>query len=82
MGVSVCETKKFFDTEFEATLAAAHILDEEFVPYPCGRHWHLTHADPNKRKGFGGGRRFQRCEKCLEIFRAKQFKKHKCETVE
>ena len=82
MGISVCETKKFFDTEFEASLAAAKITKVEYIPYKCGYHWHLTHADPDKRQGYGGGKKYKRCDKCRDIFTARQFEKHECEVIE
>lgn len=76
--LSVCETKKFYDTEFEATIAAAR-HNEDMVPYKCRRHWHITHADPTKRIGYGGGGKYGRCRDCNNIFSKEGLLKHDCE---
>ncbi|MCB1712964.1 MAG: hypothetical protein KDH96_10960, partial [Candidatus Riesia sp.] len=44
--------KKFYDTEFEATIAAArasHDFSAELVPYKCGKHWHIANKDKRLR---------------------------------
>lgn len=50
----VCRAKAYYDTEFEATIAAAKFgykVDEEMTPYQCprGKHWHITHIAQDKR---------------------------------
>lgn len=78
--MDVCHTKRFFDTEFEATINAAKIegkFKEEIMAYQCGTHWHITHVDPTKRRGVGS--RYWRCPKCKQITKRKQESKHKCD---
>lgn len=67
MGNSVCDSKKLYDTEFEAQRAAAiseHQFGEEFTYYKCNQHYHLTHADRNRR----GSKRTKQllCQNCNE----------------
>jgi hypothetical protein len=74
-----CDTKKFYDTEFVAEVHAAKTTGhsgEEFIPYKCGTHWHITHADPDKRRG--AGRRHWRCPNCKKIERRRNIRRHKC----
>lgn len=87
MSYSVCQTKAHFDIEFEAQRAAAiaeHEYGDEMMAYQCGRHWHITHVDPDKRRG--AGHRFEKCEQCGELYKrfAKKgkTKKHVCLEVE
>ncbi len=80
--ITTCDTKKFYDTEFEATVFAAKTSwhsGSEFIPYKCGRHWHITHADPTKRRGVG--RKYWRCPKCKRIEKNKNARNHKCDNV-
>lgn len=80
----VCDTKVFYDTEFEATVAAARKTVEhgvEMEPYPCyghggvsTPHFHLTHKYINHRRGAGKG--FERCPDCSEVYSHRQ--DHKC----
>jgi hypothetical protein len=47
--MTVCESKVFYDTEFEATIAAAHKTyewGEEMEAYQCKNHWHIAHVNP------------------------------------
>ena len=72
-----CETKKHYDTEFEAQRAAAiteDYLKAEMVPYQCGPHWHITHKDPSKRRGYG---MYYRCPHCKQIIKRKRIEYHK-----
>lgn len=81
--MTVCQTKKSYDSEFEAQRAAAiteHRLGEAFAPYQCSRHWHITHVDRQKRRGVG--HRYSRCPHCKNIFSRDNIKKHKCEVKE
>lgn len=75
---SVCESKRYYDTEWEATIAAAHNKSASMEPYACGSHWHITHKDPDERQGFGGGGRFLRCDNCRQLMRKKDSHKHVC----
>lgn len=77
--VSVCQTKRHFDTEFEATLYANKVelhYGEAMMPYKCGPHWHITHADPAKSRGVG--HKYWRCPKCKQIMKQEKAAKHKC----
>lgn len=74
-----CDTKKFYDTEFEANVHAAKtsgFTGHEMVPYRCGTHWHITHADPKKSRGVG--HRHWRCPRCKQITKRRNAYKHKC----
>lgn len=66
--VSICNTKVFYDTEFEATIAAAK-HDTLMEPYKCGTcsGYHLTHRFPAQRRGYGS--RAKRCPNCKQLFR-------------
>lgn len=80
--ITICETKRHFDTEFEATINAAKVtgsVGEEMVPYQCSNHWHIAHSDPQKRRGVGHN--YWRCPKCKRIERRKNAKKHKCDRI-
>jgi len=49
--MTICETKIFYDTEFEALHAAARKSrdwGESMIAYPCKGHWHIAHEDPEK----------------------------------
>lgn len=73
--MNICDTKVFYDTEFEATISAAKHKEDMRI-YQCGTHWHLTHADETKSRGFGGGRRYTRCPHCKQIYRRSNTKVH------
>lgn len=80
--ITVCKTKVHYDTEFEATLGAnkaEYKYGEEFVPYQCGPHWHITHKD--RSKSIGTGKFYARCPNCHVIMKRSKVKKHKCEGV-
>ena len=67
--MNVCDTKKLYDTEFEAQIACARLKDWNMEPYRCPNtgHYHITHKDRENRKGAGFG--FARCEDCREIYK-------------
>lgn len=49
---SPCDSKRYYDTEFEAELGAAQTsykYGAEMVPYRCGRHWHIANKNPELR---------------------------------
>lgn len=72
-----CDTKKFYDTEFEAEIAAAKfegVTGAMMVPYKCGRHFHITHADPDQRRGYGI---YWRCPRCKQIIKRGKIKSHR-----
>ena len=77
---TVCQTKRHFDSEFEAVIAASRIEEkygEEMVPYRCWPlgHWHLTHKDRNLRRGVG--KAFEKCNDCGMILKRSKMEKHK-----
>lgn len=77
--LTTCQTKKFYDTRFEAEIAASKteaFLDEEFMVYPCGTHWHISHKDPEKR--LGAGNKYWKCSKCRLVMKKQRIGKHKC----
>lgn len=50
----ICPTplKEQYDTEFEATVGAAHATRDfgsEFIIYRCLLHWHIANKNPDKR---------------------------------
>ena len=77
--LTVCDTKEFCDTEFEADVLAAKATDKyghEFKSYPCKNHWHIAHKDPRQSRGFG--KKYWRCPVCKLIYKQKDAKNHKC----
>lgn len=77
--MTVCETKQHYDTEFEATVQAARASYEhgdEYEPYQCGKHWHITHTDLTKRRGYGHSA--WRCPKCKQLMKQTKAKEHRC----
>lgn len=70
----VCSSKILYDTEFEAEITAARL--EGMVPYRCPgtAHYHLTHKEKNKRRGFG--HRKGMCPKCGLIRNRHGLNKH------
>lgn len=81
--LTVCQTKKHFDTEFEAQHYANKVeyrFKEEMMAYPCNNHWHITHVDPSLRRG--AGHEHWRCPKCKSIMKQSSAAKHKCSIKE
>lgn len=81
MQLRPCDTKQYYDTEWEAKIAAAKtewFLGQEMVEYQCpnGPHWHITHVDHEQRRGVG--HKYWRCPKCKAIVRKKNAFRHKC----
>lgn len=87
MRLTACDTKTLYDTEFEATIAAAHKFSqygEEMVVYACNPsnlrlpHYHLTHK--LREQSRGAGKRYSKCPDCGLIMRRKKFEqgKHTC----
>lgn len=77
---NLCDAKKFYDTEFEAEIAAAkssHVYEAELVAYKCwyGNHWHVGNVDPTLRSKF---RLFNRtyCQPCNQHMKAKTYREH------
>jgi len=78
--LTVCASKKFFDTEFEATISAAkteRMHGGTFKPYRCSTHFHITHVDIKERKGAGAG--FARCPHCKKLIKHVKMQQHPCE---
>lgn len=76
MSQTVCKTKKFYDTEFEADRAAAiaeYNLKQGFKSYRCvqGKHYHICHSDPQQWS--------KRCPHCKQL--TGYGKVHKCKVV-
>jgi len=73
--MNVCDSKVMYDTEFEATLAAAR-KDWDAVPYQCKgtKHWHIAHKNKSERMGYGY--KMMKCPKCGDIVRRKGASKH------
>lgn len=74
-----CDAKKFYDTEFEATIAAAktsHIFSAEMVPYRHNSHWHIANKDKRLRSK---RRTFRRtwCEACQTYMKPGRWKIHR-----
>ena len=87
MKLAVCDTKTLYDTEFEATIAAAKKsfqFGQEMAAYPCNPshlrhpHYHLTHVRKNERRGAGS--RYIKCESCGLFVRRWKYEhdKHIC----
>lgn len=79
MSMSVCDSKVFYDTEFEATRAAVKTefaIGEAMEPYLCpgSRHWHITHSDKSQRRG--AGHRYAKCPDCGQIMKKYKMEQH------
>lgn len=82
MTLTTCDTKAFYDTEFEAEVAKARVEDkfnQEMMIYRCrgagvrAFHYHLSHVNKEERRG--AGHNHWRCPRCKMIIkRAKQAK--------
>lgn len=78
MSNNQCDAKVFYDTEFEATIAAARASYDfaaPMVPYRHGRHWHIG----NKRKELRSKNRpFNRtyCEACRQYMKPGRYERH------
>jgi len=74
----VCDTKKFYDTEFQAQRAASKTewsLNAEMIHYPCGTHWHISHKNKSERRGYGHN--YWRCPHCKQIIKKSKIDKHR-----
>lgn len=75
---SPCESKRFYDTEFEATIAAAKASGDfkaEMYAYRCGTHWHIANKNKQLRSRV---RPFNRsyCQACDAYMRPGRYKRH------
>lgn len=77
--LATCASKRFYDTEFEATIAAAHTersLGNPMEPYHCphGTHWHVR----NVVKELRGHQepKYIVCESCHVVVKRTQWRKH------
>lgn len=82
---TTCETKDYFDTNFEALVMAAKATSrysEDYEPYKCRNcnGFHITHVSPLKRRGYG--KKFWRCPRCKWILQQKNAGQHRCPVVE
>lgn len=73
-----CDAKKFYDTEFEATVAAAKTssrFNTEMISYKHGRHWHIANKNKELRSRV---RTFNRtyCKPCDVYMRPGRWEKH------
>lgn len=76
--VSPCESKRFYDTEFEATIACAKAEGDfkaEMTVYRCGRHWHIANKNKELRSKYRTFRRSY-CKYCDCYMRPVKYKKH------
>lgn len=74
-----CETKVFYDTEFQATVMAARASarwGEEMEPYKCGSHWHMAHVDIRLRGRHIRPPRKDYCEVCEQVINPLNYAKH------
>lgn len=75
---AVCASKRFYDTEFEATIAAAHTERDVSSPmeaYKCpfGNHWHVKNTIKELR---GRHRKFIFCDSCQPADGRANWRKH------
>lgn len=80
--MNVCDTKRLFDTEFEASIGVAQVeakFGGEYTKYQCGSHWHIAHANPAHRRG--AGKHYWRCPVCKQIAPRQAASKHKCDKI-
>lgn len=73
-----CDSKKLFDTEFEAEVAASksgHSWDAVMVAYRCGNHWHIGNEDVSLRSK---NRTFEPmyCKTCRVYMKKGRWTKH------
>lgn len=78
--ITVCDTKVLYDIRFEAEIASAKAsmkYGEEFKPYRCGTHYHITHVDKSKRRGVG--KKHWKCPLCGMIMKERKMDSHECQ---
>lgn len=74
-----CDTKVFYDTEFQATVMAARASarwGEEMMAYKCGSHWHMAHVDTRLRGKHIGKPKRDYCEVCQQVINPRNYAKH------
>jgi hypothetical protein len=77
---AVCNRKRLYDTEFEATVIASRKEKEwgvELKIYPCGKHWHIANKDRRLRNQHikkHGDKSY--CDLCDSPMRPKHWKTH------
>lgn len=72
----VCDSKVFFDTEFEAELFLAKMVKgEDMKVYQCGLHFHITMKEKEKRRGHGANIAW--CDHGKHYVPKRGFSKHK-----
>lgn len=77
-----CESKRFYDTEFEATIAAAKaggVFGAEMEPYLCphGTHYHIANTNIMLRGKYRRSGNKTYCEDCDCYLRAGRWEKHR-----
>lgn len=75
----VCNSKVFYDTEFEAERAAAIVgyrRRQEFEAYQCGKHWHIAHSNPEERNKYPRLEKKDWCEVCEQPINPNRYQKH------
>lgn len=77
---NLCDAKKFYDTAFEAEVAAAKSsfkFQADMTVYKCleGNHWHIANTDPSLRSRV---RTYKKtfCQTCNQYMKAKTYPKH------
>lgn len=73
-----CDAKKFYDTEFEATIAAARASYDfgvPMIPYRHNSHWHIANKIKELRSK---NRTFNRtyCKPCDQYMKPGRWEKH------
>lgn len=81
MGYSTCQTKKHFDSEYEAQRGAAIAefdIGQEMTWYKCTPipHWHIAHKHKKHQTGYGRHSIFKRCYDCRQIVKRTEFVNH------
>jgi hypothetical protein len=77
-----CEAKRFYDTEFEATIAAARAeadFKAEMLPYHCryGNHWHIRNKDRALMSRFRKAGQRTYCKYCDCYLKVGSWVKHR-----
>jgi hypothetical protein len=77
--MNICNTKVLYDTEFEASRAAAiaeYRWGELMTYYPCGKHFHIAHKIKEERNKYPRLEKRDYCEACDQSIKPARWVRH------